>query len=372
MAGRVKQFTDLKDSRLLYDQNPPPLGQIFIVTLVVAMIITIVWSINAPKTYVVKSYGSVISVARNYIMPAYSGEITAAHVTEGSYVEQGDILFQISSTELDLQAEQLKGMILVNEEKIAQYTRLEECMKSGVNMFDENKEADKIYYYMYETYLNQVAQKEMDLSAYRAYNYTDEQIESAVKINEAAIAEIYYSTLRTISDTIQNLQTEIANYEVQLSSITSGQSAYPITASVSGIVHMDTVFKTGMVVQAGGVIGSIVNENDEYYVSVYTAANDMPLIRLGDPVDIAVLGLTQSIYGTIEGTVTYIASEATVDNESGASSFLVKIEPHSLYLISNQGNKVTLSNGMAVEARIRYDEVSYFNYVLESLGLLTR
>ena len=372
MTKQIKTFSDLRDSQLLYDKNPPPLGFFLIATVTVALVVAVIWSMYAPKTYVVKGNGTVISSTRNYIMSAYSGEVIEANVVEGSYVEKGDALFQISSIELDLQAEQLNGMILVNQEKIAQYERLEECIKNGVNMFDENNDAEKIYYYMYEAYISQVGQKEMDMSAYKSYNYTDEQIENVVKINEAAIAEIYYNTLKTISDAVQTLQKEVDNYQAQLSSINLGQAAYPVTASASGIVHMDTEYKSGMVVQAGAAIGVIVNENGEYSVTAYTAANDMPLIHVGDPVDIAIAGLTQSIYGTVGGAVSYIASEATVNQEDGTSAFLVKIDLDSIYLVSTQGNKVNLSNGMAVETRIQYDEVTYFNYVLETLGLLTR
>ena len=372
MAIQIKKLSDLKDSRLLYEQNPPALGFYLIVTITVAIMVAVAWSVIAQKTYVVKCYGSVVSVSRNFIMSAYTGEIIESNIVAGSYVEKEDVLFQISSTDLDLQAEQLEGAILINQEKIAQYERLEECVKNGVNMFDENNEADKIYYYMYETYLSQIEQKEIDLSAYRSYNYSDEQIAGVVIGNEAAIAEIYYSTLRSIVDVIQNLETEIANYDVQLSAVYTGKSAYPVFASASGIVHMDTEYKTGMVLQAGTAIGTIVNENDAYYVMVYASANDMPLIRPGDPVDIAISGLAQSVYGTINGTVSYIASEATMDQESGSSAFMVKIDLDSVYLVSNKGNKINLSNGMAVETRIKYDELTYFDYVLESLGLLTR
>ena len=372
MIKQVKKMSELKDSQLLYDKNPPPLGIFLITTIAIAIVVIVIWSIFTPKTYVIKSNGVVSSQTRNYIMSAFTGEIIEANVTLGSFVKEGDILFQISSTDLDLQEEQIRGLILVNQEKIAQYRRLEDSIKKGINMFSENIEADKTYFYMYEVYINQIAQKTMDLSSARSYEYTEEQIEHAVRTNEAAIAEIYHSTLRSITDAIQNLQTEISNYEVQLSSIRSGQENYPIVASVSGIVHMDTEFKPGMVVQAGSAIGSIVSENDSYYVRVNTVANDMPLIRVGDSVDIAVAGLAQSIYGTVSGSVSFIASEASINNENNASTFLVKVNLNETYLISNTGNKVNLSNGMAVEARIQYDEVTYFNYVLESLGMLTR
>lgn len=372
MIKQMKNLSDLKDSHLLYDKNPPPLSLYMIITVTVTLVIIVIWSIYTPKTYVVKSNGAVVSETRNYIMSEFTGEIIEANVTLGSYIEKGDILFQISSTDLDMQEERTRGLILVNQEKILQYERLEDYIKNGINMFDENIEDDKQYYYIYETYASQIGQLDKDVSTLKMFNYTDEQIENEIRTNEAAIAEVYYTTLKTISDSIQSLRTEIANYELQLSSIVSGQATYPIVASTSGIVHMDTEFRLGMVIQAGVVIGSIVNENDVYYVRVYTTTNDMPLIRMGNHVDIAVDGLAQSIYGTIDGTISFIASEVTIDNENGSSAFIVNVSLDSVYLISSLGNKVNLSNGMTVEARIQYDELTYFNYFLESLGMLTR
>ena len=369
---KIYRLEQLKDSQMLYDKSPPPFAVYMIFIVVGASIVALIWSLTAVKTYIIKSSGSVLSRERNYIMSNYTGEITDALVHEGDYVGKGDVLFSVSSVNLDLQEMQISGAIEENKRKIERYEQLEECVKSGVNTFDENNSIEKPYYYQYETYMNQVSQKKLDLVTYRNYEYSDEQIEIAINNNEAAIAEIYSSTLKSIADSVQQLQTEIHNYEVQLASIKSGQAEYPITASVSGIVHMDMEYKEGMVVQAAAAIGSIVSENDSYIAQVYTAANDMPLIHVGDHADVAISGLTQSIYGTIGGTVSYIASEATVNNENNTSAFLVKIDLDSMYLISNQGNQVKVSNGMAVEARIKYDEVTYFNYMLEALGILTR
>ncbi len=372
MSNKAKTLEQMQDSQILYDKNLPPMGYFLLFTVLFLLAAVVVWSTITPKTYVVKGTGTVVSDEKNYIMSTYSGAISEALVSEGMYVNEGDILFRVSSKELDMQAEQLNGMIEVNEEKIHQYEKLEQCIKTGNNMFDENLEEDKPYYYQYETYMNQVAQKNMDISAFITYDYSDGQIENAVTTNEAAIAEIYYSTLKNIADTIQGLQRENDSYRVQLTSVKDGQADYPIEANATGIVHMDTEYKEGMVVQAATAIGSIISENGAYTAAVYVPASDMPLIHLGDHADVSISGLIQSIYGTIDGCVTFIASEPTINNQDHTSAFLVKIQLDALYMVSNQGNKVNLSNGMGVEARIQYDEVSYFNYVLEALGVLSR
>ena len=86
-------------------------------------------------------------------------------------------------------------------------------------------------------------------------------------------------------------------------------------------------------------------------------------------------GLIQSVYGNIYGVVEQIDSNVTTkENSEGESTpvFKIRILPEVNYMVSKSGRKVNLANGMTVEARITYDEVTYFNYVLEKLGLLVR
>ena len=55
-----------------------------------------------------------------------------------------------------------------------------------------------------------------------------------------------------------------------------------------------------------------------------------------------------------------------------AGDVLFTIKSTDYNLQEEQVQKVNLSNGMTVEARITYDEVTYFDYVLEKLGLLVK
>lgn len=163
--------------------------------------------------------------------------------------------------------------------------------------------------------------------------------------------------------------------EAQLAAIESGQSNYTITANTSGKVHMMSEYKVGMVVQAASAIASISSANEEYIVEAYVSPSDTARINVGDKVDIAVSGIAQSVYGTISGEVTRIDSDISTSQSSegeNSSYFKIEVAPDIEYLVSKEGDKVNIYSGMAVETRIQYDKVTYFNYVLESLGVLTR
>lgn len=308
-------------------------------------------------------------------MATYTGEITEIAVEEGSFVNEGDLVARVRSTDISLQQEQISGQIEICKVQKSQYEKLVKLIRDNTNYFDETDPDDQSYFYQFENYKSQIAQNTFDASTYQNYGYTEIQIEMLIDQNQGKVDQVYYSTLQSVSDKITELENNISNYENQLEALGSGEDAYCLYAATSGIVHMDNAYKKGMVVSAGSAIGSIANENDEYEITTYIALNDRPLIHEGDSCTIAVSGLTQSIYGTLKGTVNQIESDITTINGSDGSSnsyFKIHVIPENTYLVSKTGNKVSLSNGMSVETRVIYDEVTYFEYVMESLGVLTR
>lgn len=368
----VKNMADLKDSRLLYEKDLPPFGYMLVSIIAILMIAVLIWSLKTPKTFVIKSQGTIESTNKNYIMSPYTGKISKMNVSEGSFVDEGDVLFTVESTELDLQEEQIAGQIQVYSDNVSQLKKLEQSIMDGENHFDITKADDRQYYNQYEAYMSQIRQNDVDTSTYKAYGYSDAQIEAELEKNNAKISEIYYSTLRSIDESITQYETEIEKLKVQNGAIANGQSEYQVLANTSGIVHMINEYKEGMVVQAAGAIGSIANENDQYIVTAYLGVNDRPRVSPGDSVNIEVVGLAQNTYGNLKGKLISVDNDISTSQNGEQSFFKSKIEIETPYLISSKGNKVNISNGMSVEARIIYDELTYFDYLLESLGLLTR
>ena len=368
----VKNMADLKDSRLLYEKDLPPFGYMLVSIIAILLIAVLIWSLKTPKTFVIKSQGTIESTNKNYIMSPYTGKISKMNVSEGSFVDEGDVLFTVESTELNLQEEQIAGQIQVYSENVSQLKKLEQSIMDGENHFDITKADDRQYYNQYEAYMSQIKQNDIDASTYKAYGYTEAQIEAELEKNNAKISEIYYSTLKSIDESITQYETEIEKLKVQNGAIANGQSEYQVLANASGIVHMINEYKEGMVVQAAGAIGSIANENDQYIVTAYLGVNDRPRVSPGDSVNIEVVGLAQNTYGDLKGRLISVDNDISTSQNGEQSFFKSKIEIETPYLISSKGNKVNISNGMSVEARIIYDELTYFDYLLESLGLLTR
>ncbi len=288
--------------------------------------------------------GVIQSTNKNYVMSPCTGEIVDMNISEGVQVEIGDVLFTVKSTDLNLQEQQIKGQKKIYEKQIAQLVKLTRSIENNTNYFDLSNEEDKLYYNQYEAYRSQVSQQDFDVNAYKAYGYTDEQIEAEVIRNQSKISEIYYTALNAIEESILQCRNEIAALEVQLNAVAGGQEEYGVKGNTTGIVHMLGDYKKGMVVQVGAAIASIASENDRYIVLANINAGDRARISVGDRVDIVVAGLVQTVYGTITGTVSMIDSDITI-NEKGESIFKAEIIPDTYYLVSKEGHKVIYPMG---------------------------
>ena len=228
-----------------------------------------------------------------------------------------------------------------------------------------------MYYSIYEAYKSKVAQSTLDTSTYQMYGYTDEQIEAELIKNQNKIDEIYYSAIQSAESTIEQAKQQIASIDAQLAAVSDGQAAYDVKATATGVLHLLGNYKSGMVVQTTTTVATITPEKSDSAIEAYVSTSDMARMNEGDTVQIVVDGLSQSVYGTISGTVTQIDSNVTSQQAEDGSTiqvFRVLIDMDSDYVVSQSGDKVDISNGMTVVARIQYDKITYFNYVLEKLG----
>ena len=375
MKKEIKTMEQLRDSRIMFEKRIPAFGYMILLIVTISLIGVVVWSMYAHKSYVIISKGTVTNTDSSYVMPAYTGEIEQCFMEEGKLVQQGDILFTIKSTDFNLQEEQLVASKENYEKQVSQSELLVKSIKDDTNYFDATNPEDELYYSTYEAYKSQVAQNTFDATMYQTYGYTEEQIETELEKNQGKLSEIYYSSIQSAENAIKEAKAQISSIDAQLAAIGSGQAEYSVRAVSTGVLHLLADYKTGMVVQTGSAVATITPENEELMIDAYVSTADMARMEEGNEVQMAVDGLIQSVYGNISGTVERIDSNlTTMEGENGQSDsvFKIRIKPKSDYVVSKSGKKVNLTNGMTVEARITYDEVTYFNYVLEKLGLLVR
>lgn len=375
MKKQIKTLEQLRDSRILFEKDLPAFGYMLLTIVAVALIGVGGWSAKAQKPYMIISRGMVTNSDSGYVMSTYTGEIEQCYMEEGKVVQPGDVLFTIKSTDFNIQEEQLLVSKENYEKQIQQMELLVKSIKDDINYFDAADSEDELYYSTFEAYKSQINQNKFDGSTYQMYGYTDAQIENEMKKNQGKIAEIYYSTIQSAENSVKEAQLQLASVEAQLTAIGTGRAEYGVKATNAGVLHMLGDYKEGMVVQTGITVAKITPENSEIIIEAYVSTADLAKMEEGNVVQMSVDGLIQSIYGNITGTVVSIDSDITThegQNGQSNSMFKIKIKPDVDYIVSKSGRKVNLQNGMTVEVRIIYDEVTYLDYCLEQLGLLVQ
>lgn len=375
MNKKIKTIDELKDSQIMFDKNPPAFGYFLILICMIFVSLAIVWSIKTPKNYIIQASGTVTGETGNYVMCKYTGEITDCNLKEGMLVEEGDVLFNVKSTDYNVQAEQLELSKKSYETIIEKNELLVKSIKDDVNYFSDGDSEDVLYYSAFESYKSQVKQNSLDTTTYSAYGFSDEQIEFELNKNEGKISQLYYDTIASAKKAIEDAKLQIESIDSQLSAIGTGKDEYAVKANASGTIHLLSDYKDGMVVQTTQTVASITPANSTSIIESYVSTSDMARMHVGDKVQVVIDGLAQNVYGCITGKVKQIDSNVTTQqSEDGetAKVFKVTIAMDNNYVVSKTGEKVDIVNGMTATSRIIYDKVTYFNYALEKLGIKVR
>ena len=349
MTTTIQNLDDLQDRRIMMDRDVPPYGYAFVILVGLFMIFLLVWSTRTNRIYVSQNSGTVQASNKTYIMSSYSGTLTELYISEGSYVNEGDLVAHIKSTDLDMQQDNLESQLKIYQTQVDQYNKLLQCIQDDTNYFSETSVEDQPYYYQYETYKSQVEQKTFDASAYQAAGYTDAQIKTMMEQNQSEIQALYYSTMQSISQSITSAQSNVDNVQAQIDALNTGANDYYLYAPTSGVIHMDSPYKEGMVLSAGSPLATVASENDDLEIVAMVTVNDRPLLHVGDPCKIAITGLSEYSYGTLTGTVTAIDSDVTTS--TSASYYKMTIKPDSTYVVSRSGDKVDLGSDLFFDCR---------------------
>ena len=368
MNKTVKNYSELKDSKLLYEKDLPCFGYFLLLLLLALMITVTIWGFNNTKPYIVKGSGTVESPNKNYVMTPFTGEIDSIAIKEGDYVNQGDVIFVMKSPESGVQTEQIENQKKSFETQIRQYDKLARSIRDNTNYFSPSSAEDALYYSQYEEYKSQVKQQVVDTKGLKEYGYTDDQIQMELKKNDDKKAELYYTALNNAETARNQAKRELDMLNAQTEAVKKGEKDYTVKANVSGTIHMMSEKKKGMVVQAAEPVASISAENDEFYVKAQISSSDRSRIKEGCKAELEIAGLQQNVYGIIKAKVTEIDSDISV-TDKGNGYFNIKVVPEKYYLVSREGNKVNLTSGLQSEVRITYDEITYVAYVLDALGV---
>lgn len=138
-----------------------------------------------------------------------------------------------------------------------------------------------------------------------------------------------------------------------------------IRAPYAGVIDKLAFTTIGGVVPAGNTIMEIVPDTDRLTVETKVSPADIDQVSPNQPTILRFSAFSAPTTPELNGTVTRIAAERTVDERSGGSFYVVRVDVSAEELRRLQGLK--LVPGMPVEAFIQTGQRSLMSYITKPL-----
>lgn len=155
---------------------------------------------------------------------------------------------------------------------------------------------------------------------------------------------------------------------VRAPDVTDGEKEYFLTALSDGALHLNIPVRPGLAVQAGANLATILGDND-LIIEAYISTADRAKIKINQHATVTVDGLAPTEFGYLNATVVCIDADATIDEKTQSSFYKIKLKLDNKILTGRKGREVSISPGLSTIVSILYDELSYFEYIKEGLGI---
>lgn len=370
----VRDLADCTAFRVTLQSRPPRLVHATALLLVGLLAAGITWLAVTDANLVVKASGRMRPLATptkvfsaTYASPtAGQGgrQITEIKFREGDEVKKGDVLVRLETQRLETEMAKRRRALAAAEEELGQLTKLLELLDQqhaaarakaeaevdravkDVEQEREDKKKDA------EVALADLRVAEDEVNRYRALAtkqvIPEGEVVKAVGREQAAREKLAKAKLPVNEGRIdvarQALagvgkefavrkgevdlkrglkQGEVDALKLDLKNLDLDLSQSALLAPIDGVVTAGDL-KAGDVLEPGKPVAEVAGQ-DGLLFEAWVASADVGKLRVGLPTRIKLNAFDYQKYGTVEGTVTYIAPDSTVTKEQPAPMYMVRI-----------------------------------------------
>lgn len=365
---KVYDYRELKDSRVLYDKNPPIFMPIVIFCVSGLLFALLVISINFKKTYIVKGEGTIVSDKKQYVMCSVGGQTVDCRAKEGNKIKKDDVIVKIKSPELKTKKQELYEKLKLLQSREEKLRSLELAVGEGKNPFNKFDDVEMEFYNRFEEIVATLKEYDLDEESVKERLKVNEQVNEYLVTAKNKQDQMKKKYLSELSSEISKVNLEGRNCKIQIDAIDIEEDEFCVRSQIDGTVHILAPIDDGSVVQAGTAVATI-SSNQNLHVDAFISSVDRVKVKVGQDVKIAVAGFPKTEYGYIKGKIENIDSDATVDDKTGNVLFKISVRPETECLHSKTGESVSIVPGLVAEVDICYKESSYFDFFREKIGI---
>lgn len=352
------------------------------------LVVVVLWASFFHIDQVVSAQGQIISIDRSQVIQtADGGVLTELKVNEGDTVKAGQVIAilerdrayaaysesvgKVTALRLTvhrLDAE-LSGRDLIFDAEVME--RYPELVSSQMNLYKQRKAGFQSQVAILKDNI-ELAQQELAMSE-PLLKFGDISKADYLKIkrayNEARSALLMHQTryFQEASAEFNKAQEDLNTQEQVLSDRTQVLDHTEITSPVNGIVKSVKVTTIGGVIRQGDEIMQILPTDGVFVVEAKIRPADMTLIHEGVPARIKLDAYDYTIFGSLEGKVSYLSADSLTEETKAGPSVYYRAKINIEKSEFNKNKTIDIKPGMTGSVDIKTGERTVMSYLLKPL-----
>jgi adhesin transport system membrane fusion protein len=357
-------------------------------TSLVSIVGFLVWANWAELDTITRASGQVIVSSRNQVIQAPDGGVLESMwVKEGDAVKRGQVLFRFDQTRasaghqeslaksaaLRAAVARLQAEVFGGEPRFTGLAGYAELHANQLALFKRRQSAIQEEVAALERSLALV-KSELDMNLPLLKNGDVSRAE-VLKL-QRQVADIQGQITNRRNKYFQDAQADLAKAQEDLESVeqTLAQRREQLTyteikAPMDGVIRNVRLTTQGGVAKPGDEILQIVPLDDDLIVEAKVRPADIAFIKPGLPATVKLDAYDYSIYGSLQGTVSYISAD-TLSEETRAGEmtyYRVQVKTRDRNLSSRKSERIDIQPGMTATVEIKTGGQTVLRYLTKPI-----
>lgn len=144
-----------------------------------------------------------------------------------------------------------------------------------------------------------------------------------------------------------------------------------IRAPLAGRVNRVLVSTVGGSVRPGDPLVEVVPSEENLLVEGLVSPKDIARVRVNQDAKVELTAYESAVYGSLRGKVVAISPDATINERTGESHYIVRVRTDQNALADNAGRKLPIGPGMIATVSLLGDKRSVLSYILTPITRLS-
>jgi membrane fusion protein, adhesin transport system len=373
----------------LGDLPPPKYARYALRSIWVSLLLLVAWASVAKIDQVTRAPAQLIVVERTQLIQSVDGGVvTRLHVREGDKVKTGDLLVTLQKERAQAAADDSTAKVAalritinrleaeVFEKPLKFDTDLlayEDFIRNQTDLFQKRRQA---FLDDNRALGNMLRLVEEELGINRQLEATGDVSRAEILRLERSQADLKAQMTAKRNRYFQDAQAELTKAQEELSTQTEVLrdrqqvlQQTELTAPMDGIINNIQVNTVGGVVRPGETILELLPMTDNLFAEAKISTADIAFIALGQTASIKLDAYDSSIFGAMQGVVSYISPDVlTEETRTGPMVYYrVRIEITGSEFRGERAHQIELRPGMTAQVDIKAMERTVLNYLTKPI-----